>query len=91
MRYALRFTPDSLKTAGKWKKSNPDLHKKLIKILEDISEHPKKGIGHPKPLVNGRGSTYSRRITAHHRIIYDIVDNIVEVHIIAIGGHYDDK
>ena len=91
MKYALHFTPGALKVASKWKKSNPDLYNKLFKILEDVSEHPKTGIGHPKPLVNGGGITYSRRIAAHHRVIYDIIEDIIEVHIIGIGGHYDDK
>lgn len=54
----------------KWKKSNPNLFKKLGKILEAIQEAPRNGIGHPEPLIGGEGITYSRRITAHDRIIY---------------------
>ena len=35
--------------------------------------------------------TYSRHITAHDRIIYDIYDNVVTVLVVQIEGHYDDK
>ena len=34
---------------------------------------------------------YSRHITAHDRIIYDIYDEVVTVLVIQVGGHYDDK
>ena len=53
--------------------------------------HPRTGIGHPEPLIKGSGIRYSRHITAHDRIIYDIYDNVVTVLVIQVGGHYDDK
>ena len=76
---------------AKWKKSNPNLFKKLGKILDSIQEDPRNGIGHPEPLVGGNGITYSRRITAHDRIIYDIYDEEVHVLVIELEGHYEDK
>ncbi len=39
----------------------------------------------------GNNVTYSRHITAHDRIIYDVFDDKIEVHVIDVGGHYDDK
>lgn len=91
MSYAIRFTPKADKTVKKWKKSNPILHNKFLKLLKEITEHPRTGMGHPEPLKGGNGITYSRRITAHDRIIYDIYDDIVVVLVIAVEGHYDDK
>lgn len=76
---------------AKWKKSNPQLFKKLTKVLEDIQEHPRFGIGHPEPLVGGKGITYARHITANDRIIYDIYDDEIHVLIIELEGHYKDK
>ncbi len=76
---------------AKYKKSNPQLHKKLAKVLEDISQHPRTGLGHPEPLVGGNQITYSRRIAAHHRIIYDIHDDTVSVMVLEVEGHYGDK
>ena len=89
--YSLDFDPKVVKVMAKWKKSNPNLFKKLGKILDAIQKDPRNGIGHPEPLVGGDGITYSRRITAHDRIIYDIYDEEVHVLVIELEGHYDDK
>ncbi len=54
-------------------------------------ENPRFGIGHPEPLVGGGDVTWSRHITKQDRIIYDIYDDRVEVLVIELEGHYDDK
>lgn len=89
--YTLDFDPKVIKVMAKWKKSNPNLFKKLGKILEAIQKDPRSGIGHPEPLVGGNGITYSRRITGRDRIIYDIYDEEIHVLVIELEGHYDDK
>lgn len=91
MKYALKFDTSVSKTISKWKKSNPNFHKKLLKILIAISEDPRHGIGHPEPLVGGHDVVYSRHISAHDRIIYSIHDEEVYVIVIEIEGHYNDK
>ena len=91
MKYKVDFTKDAQKVIKKWKKSNPILFKKLVAILDEISMHPRTGIGHPEPLRGGNDITYSRRISAHDRIIYDIYDETVTVLVIDVEGHYDDK
>ncbi len=91
MMYAVEFSKAAGKTLKKWKKSNPVLFKKASAILLDIMEHPRTGLGHPEPLVGGKDITYSRHITAHDRIIYDIYDEHVYVLVIQLEEHYDDK
>ena len=91
MKYKVDFTKDAQKIVKKWKKSNPILFKKLVAILDEISIHPRTGIGHPEPLRGGNDITYSRRISAHDRIIYDIYDEKITVLVIDVEGHYDDK
>lgn len=91
MIYTISFDPKVLKTIGKWKKSNPMLFKKLEKVLKDIMEHPRTGIGHPEPLIGGGDTKYSRHITAQDRIIYDIYDEQILVLVIEVEGHYGDK
>ncbi len=89
--YAVDFDPRVLKTIAKWKKSNPNLHKKFLKILKELMAHPRTGLGHPEPLKGVGDVTYSRHITAHDRIIYDIYDDKVLVLVVALEGHYKDK
>ena len=91
MKYNVDFTKDAQKVVKKWKKSNPILYKKLVIILDEISMHPRIGTGHPEPLRGGKDITYSRRLSAHDRIIYDIHDETVTVLVIDVEGHYDDK
>ena len=91
MMYSVDFTKAAQKTLAKWKKSNPVLFKKATAVLQDIMQHPRTGLGHPEPLVGGHDITYSRHITAHDRIIYDIYDDRISVLVIQAEEHYDDK
>ena len=91
MKYNVDFTKDAQRVVKKWKKSNPILYKKLVVILDEISMHPRIGTGHPEPLRGGNDITYSRRLSAHDRIIYDIYDETITVLVIDVEGHYDDK
>lgn len=91
MMYVIEYSKAADKTLKKWKKSNPQLFKKATKVLLDIMEHPRTGIGHPEPLVGGNDITYSRHITAHDRIVYDIYEESITVLVIQCEEHYDDK
>ena len=87
----MRFSSGVEETLKVYKISNPFAYKKVSKLLNEIAEHPRFGIGHPKPLVNGNNIRYSRHISGNDRIIYNIYDDIVVVLIVSVGGHYDDK
>ena len=89
--YLIRYSDGATEVIAKYKKSNPTAYKKLVRLLKEITEHPRNGTGHPKPLVKGNDIRYSRRITGNDRIIYNIYDELVVVLIVSIGGHYDDK
>lgn len=91
MRFHIDFSKKAEKVIKKWKKSSPVLFKKLHDLLPELEEHPETGTGHPEPLVGENSITYSRHISAHDRIIYDIYSEEVVVLIIKAEGHYDDK
>lgn len=81
-----------VKTLKKWKRSRPELFEKLYNdIIPELMEHPRTGKGHPELLKGGQDVTYSRRLSAHDRIIYDIYDDRIEVLVVELGGHYGDK
>ena len=54
-------------------------------------DHPRTGLGHPEALKGGKDVTWSRHITAHDRIIYDIYDEVITVLVVEVEGHYNDK
>ncbi len=89
--YQIRVSTDADKVLRKWKKSNLQLWKKYQKIFIELIDHPRTGIGHPEPLKGGNDITWSRHLSAHDRIIYDIYDEIVTVLIVEVEGHYKDK
>ena len=62
-----------------------------VAIMDADLQHPRTGLGHPEALVGGNNITYSRHITAHDRIIYDIYDYRVTVLIVQAEEHYNDK
>ena len=91
MIYKVEYSKAADKTLRKWKKSNPMLIKKATKVLLDIMQHPRTGIGHPEALVGGNDITWSRHITADDRIVYDIYDERITVLVIQAESHYNDK
>lgn len=74
MLYEIDFTLIAIKSISKYKKSNPVQYKKLVKLLNELMEHPRIGTGHPEPLKSGDSLTYSRRISKKDRLIYDICE-----------------
>ena len=91
MNYTIKIDKRPLKVVEKWKKSNPTLFRKFRSLITELEKHPRTGLGHPEPLVGGNNITYSRHITAHNRMIYNIYDEIVTVLVIQVEEHYDDK
>lgn len=91
MSYSLRFAPRALEDLEKIKKSGDQGRiKKLRLILDELMEHPLTGIGNPERLKY-RPNSYSRRLSNKDRVVYTIYENIVEVNILQMLGHYSDK
>ena len=92
MTYTLELTKTALEDIEKHKKAgDKTLLKKIEKLLLELTEHPRTGTGQPKQLKHELEGLYSRRINQKHRLVYDIEDKIVTVHVISAHGHYDDK
>lgn len=89
--YSIDYTKEAQKSIKKFKKSNPDLFKKLLIMLDELVDHPREGTGHPEPLIGGNNTLYSRRLSARDRLIYEIYDETVNVLVISTEGHYKDK
>ncbi len=89
--YSIQLSSEADKVLRKWKKSNPQLWKKYQKIYHELMDNPRLGLGHPEPLKGGNNITWSRHVSAHDRLIYDIYDDIITVLVIEVEGHYTDK
>jgi toxin YoeB len=63
--------------------------KRIEKILLELSNHPKTGVGNPEPLKYNLSGFWSRRINKKDRIIYEIIEEPERlVVIISALGHY---
>lgn len=71
-----------------WKTSgNTAIQKKIQQLISAIKENPFAGIGKPERLKHDLSGQWSRRINEEHRIIYDVIDNILYIY--SLRGHYD--
>ncbi len=88
MAYQLNYSAQANKDIDFYKKSgNKALLKKLLVLLEELTEHPTTGTGKPEQLKHNLAGYWSRRINQEHRLVYKIIDdNIVRIY--SAKGHY---
>lgn len=92
MKYEIEFSREALSDIQKLRKAGDKIAlKKLNALLDELGEHPTTGTGQPEQLKHDFSGCWSRRITAKHRVVYKIYDEIVTVIILASYGHYSDK
>lgn len=74
------------------KQNNWLLLQKIEEIILEIVVSPRLGRGKPERLKGyGDDEVWSRRVTSKDRIVYQIIDNTVEILILKLFGHYNDK
>ena len=70
-----------------WQKSgNKIIQKKILRLFNDIIEHPFDGIGKPEALKYNLSGKWSRRINSEHRVIYEVFNDTIRVY--SLRGHY---
>jgi len=87
MSFPLDFSDQATEDITYHKKAgNKALLKKMLVLLEEISEHPFTGTGKPEALKHDLTGKWSRRINQEHRLIYEVKDN--EIIVVSLKGHY---
>ena len=89
--YKISYTEKAEKDLIVLKRNEPQSFKKVIKLIDELMEHPTTGTGKPKQLSGDRAGQWSRRISGKHRLIYMIDNENVVVLLLSAYGHYDDK
>lgn len=73
-----------------WAQTDPEMLRRLNRLITDVQRSPFQGIGKPEPLKGDLGGWWSRRITGDHRLVYRISgkgeDQIIEI--VACRYHY---
>ena len=89
MNYKIVLTEQAVEDYRFWKSSgNKAILNKITRLLEDMSEHPYIGIGKPEALKYELAGYWSRRIDSEHRIVYRVIDNIIEIEVLTMRYHY---
>ena len=86
--YKIVFSDDARKGLVLLQKKYPIAVKKLRSLLKEICEDPRSGTGQAERLKYYQEETWSRRITREHRIVYRINEDVVEVLVLSVFGHY---
>ena len=89
--YKISYTERVKKDIIALKRNEPQCFKKVVKLIDELVEHPTTGTGNPKQLSSNRAGQWSRRISSKHRLIYMIDNDNVVVLLLSAYGHYDDK
>jgi len=89
--YKISYTKQAEKDLVALKRNEPNSFKKVVKLIDELIEHPTTGTGKPKQLSSDRTGQWSRRISDKHRLIYMIDDENVVVLLLSAYGHYGDK
>ena len=85
--YTIKFSKVALKDKEKLK--NSGLDKICRNILDLMSEDPFCYPPSYEKLVGDLSGYYSRRINRQHRIVYRVVEEKKEIHIIRMWTHYE--
>lgn len=89
--YQIDFTSKARFDIDKMYKSDASSYKKLLKMILEVSDDPRRGTGHPERLKNREGEFWSRRINKKDRLVYEIIEDKIIVIVVSALGHYDDK
>lgn len=86
-KYIIKFSKQALKDKKKLKSSGLDKNCKVILSLmeNDPFCYPPSF----EKLCGDLSGLYSRRINRQHRIVYEVLDEIKEIHVIRMWTHYD--
>jgi toxin YoeB len=70
-----------------WLASDAKLLKRVNLLVRETCRAPFQGIGKPEPLRHLLKGYWSRRITEEHRMVYRVVDGILQI--AQLRYHYD--
>ncbi len=88
MIFELEFSEQAKEDYKHHKKiGNKSVLNKIKRILEELTTTPYEGIGKPEALKHELNGSWSRRINLVHRVVYQVIENVVYIE--SIKGHYE--
>lgn len=89
MSYRIVLSEQAVEDYRFWKSSgNKGILNKITRLFEDMAKHPYIGIGKPEALKYELAGYWSRRINSEHRIVYRVIEDVIEIEVLAMRYHY---
>ncbi|MDO8691448.1 MAG: Txe/YoeB family addiction module toxin [Dehalococcoidia bacterium] len=85
--WRLVFTNQARKDAKRIAQSG--LQPQAVRLLDILRENPFRTPPPFEKLVGDLSGAYSRRINIHHRLVYQVLDDIETVKVIRMWTHYE--
>lgn len=86
MSRTISWTGDAWEDYLYWQKTDKAVLRKINELLKSAQRTPYEGVGKPESLKYDLGGTWSRRITAEHRLVYFLDGEIIVV--VSCRYHY---
>jgi toxin YoeB len=83
----LTFTESAWQDYLWFQEQNRPLLKRLNELIRDTQRSPFRGIGKPEPLKGELSGYWSRRISAEHRLVYEVSETTLTI--ISCRYHYE--
>ena len=87
MSWSIVYTKQAVKDSKKIESSN--LKPKVVKLIAPLKNDPYTNTLPIENLIGDLSGAYSRRINIHHRLVYQMLDDIKTVKIIRMWTHYE--
>ena len=87
MSWSIVYTKQAVKDSKKIESSN--LKPKVVKLIALLKNDPYTNTLPIENLIGDLSGAYSRRINIHHRLVYQVLDDIKTVKIIRMWTHYE--
>ena len=89
MNYTWEITSEAQLHFDFWSNSNnKSILRKIEKLVKEIDNSPRIGIGKPELLKRDLSGYWSRRINSEHRFVYHIDDKDMIITIVSLRFHY---
>lgn len=85
----LRLTDQFISDSDHWARTDPAIHRKLLRIVSATVAEPFSGLGKPEPLKHDLQGLWSRRLTRIDRVVYSVSSEFVEF--FSARHHYSER
>ena len=75
----LTFTREAWDHFRYWLDNEPQMRRKIDRLIEECLRHPFEGTGKPEPLKGDLAGYWSRRIDREHRLVYRVTATSLDI------------